>query len=92
MGEQVVNRSENNRYELIQDGRGVAYAEYRERDGSIEFTHTVVHPDHRGRGLAAALVSAALDDVRDRGLRAVPTCWYVARFVDTHPGYRDLVA
>jgi predicted GNAT family acetyltransferase len=46
----------------------------------------------RGRGLGSELVRAALDDVRRRGATVVPTCWYVAEFIDAHPEYGDLLA
>jgi predicted GNAT family acetyltransferase len=56
------------------------------------FPHTVIDPARRGHGLGAELVAGALDDVRARGATVVPTCWYVARFIDEHPAYRDLLA
>jgi len=42
--------------------------------------------------LGAVLVRHALDDVRAKGRTIVPTCWFVAEFVDLHPEYADLVA
>ena len=33
----------------------------------------------------------ALDDVRPTGRRVVPSCWYVAQFIDEHPDYADLL-
>jgi len=45
----------------------------------------------QGQGLGAVLVRAALDDVRQRGARIVPSCWYVAEFIAEHPEDADLV-
>jgi uncharacterized protein len=61
-------------------------------DRHVVMHHTHTDPAHRGRGAAAVVVGGALDDLRKRGLRVVPTCWYVAEFIDTHPGYRDMLA
>lgn len=82
------------RYELRAAGESdvLAFADYRV-DGDVwDFHHTVTVPEHRGKGLAAEVVQAALDDVRARGLRIVPTCWYVDGFLRDHPEYADLRA
>jgi len=44
----------------------------------------------RGRRLAAKLVRAALDDVRDTNQSVIPRCWFVAQFIHDHPEYHDL--
>jgi hypothetical protein len=58
----------------------------------VVFPHTEIARHLRGRGLAAELVQAALDDVEARGGRVVPACSYVAQFIDAHPDYSHLVA
>ena len=80
------------RYELIVEGAVIGLIDYRERAGSEVFTHTEVDPAHRGTGLAAVLVRAALDDVRARGRTVVPQCWYVADFIRDNAEYHDLLA
>ena len=44
----------------------------------------------RGRRLAAKLVRAALDDVRDTNRSVIPRCWFVEKFIHDHPEYHDL--
>lgn len=56
------------------------------------FTHTLVPPELRGRGVAEKLVRAALAEARARGCRVVPQCSYVARFIERHAEYQDLLA
>ena len=80
------------RFELDVEGRRAGLLQYRERDGMLDLLHTEVDPAFRGRGLAAALVRAALDQVRAANQRIVPSCPYVAAFVERHPEYRDIVA
>jgi uncharacterized protein len=92
MATEVVNREASSRYEIIVDGETKGFAEYRVMGDDIVFPHTVIDPRWRGRGLGAALVSHALDDVRPTGRRVVPSCWYVARFIDSHPDYAELLA
>ncbi len=79
------------RYVLLVEGRVVCQADYRDADGVRSFTHTLTDPAERGRGFAATLVRAALDDTRSAGRAVVPACWFVADFVQLHPEYRDLL-
>jgi predicted GNAT family acetyltransferase len=92
VGEGVVRLDEaSSRYEYLVDGHRLGVAEFRTTSAGLMMHHTEVDPARRGQGIGAALVRGALDDVRARGLRVVPTCWYVAQFIDEHPAYRDLL-
>lgn len=53
--------------------------------------HTFVPDELRGRGLAATLVRAALDEARQRNWRIIPRCSYVAGFIKRNPEFADLV-
>jgi len=92
MGTEVRHNAEESRYEILLDGRVVGIAEYVDRSEVLVFHHTEIDAPLRGNGLGAQLVQAALDDVRAQGRRIVPTCWYVAEFVEQHPDYGNLVA
>ncbi len=58
---------------------------------TIDLLHTGVQPTLRGRGVAEALVQAAFDHARANGLRVVPTCAYVQRWLTKHPEVQDLL-
>lgn len=89
----VRHNRERQRYEVLLGDEVVGFADHRPfADGVEAFPHTVVEPPHEGKGLASLLVRGALDDVRARGVRVIPSCWYVARWIERHPDYRDLVA
>lgn len=64
---------------------------YSLRDGRMIIEHTGVPEAIGGRGIAAALVKAALDHARTQGWRVVPACSYSAAYVQRHPEYADLV-
>ena len=70
---------------------GEASLEYDLRDGTMDLQSTFVPPEARGRGIAAELVAAAVVHARSNGLKIIPTCWYVGRWLAAHPGDRDLV-
>ena len=65
---------------------------YELAEGRMVFTHTVVPPELRGRGIAEKLVRAALADARAAGRKVVPQCSYVAKFIERHREYQDLLA
>jgi uncharacterized protein len=81
-------------YRLVRDGETLSLADYRPLDDGVTlvFHHTLTTPRQRGNGFAADLVGQALDDVRAGGHKVVPTCWFVAEFMQLHPEYDDLRA
>lgn len=89
---EVRKAEDRSRYELVEDGSVIGFADYRDQGDVVELPHTVIEPRRRGEGLGAVLVRGALDDLRPSGRRVLPTCWYVAEFIDAHPEYADLVA
>lgn len=88
----VVDVPEEHRYELLLDGRRIGLLAYRQRPNGIAFTHTEISPSCQGRGFGSRLAAAALDDARRRRLVVIPLCPFIARYIDLHPEYGDLVA
>jgi predicted GNAT family acetyltransferase/glutaredoxin len=88
----VVHVPEQNRYELRVDGRLIGLLAYRRRGDRIAFTHTEVDPSCEGQGFGSRLAAAGLDDARRQGLTVVPLCPFIARYIERHPEYRELVA
>jgi predicted GNAT family acetyltransferase len=87
----VTHNAAAHRYEAITDGH-LSICEYELADGKMIFTHTVVPPELRGRGIAEKLVRAALADARATGRKVVPACSYVAKFIERHKEFADLLA
>ena len=70
-----------------------AFISYRELPGRVlDLDHTYVPPAGRGRGIASRLTAHALTFARTGGYKIVPTCPFVATYLDRHPEYRDLRA
>jgi predicted GNAT family acetyltransferase len=88
---EVRDNPEERRYELVDDGQLVGEILYRSDPGRVVLVHTEVSPALEGQGLASRLVAGALDDIRARGLRVVPICPFVRRYLRNHPEYKDLV-
>lgn len=88
---EVTERPELSRFEVYADGEFAGFADYRRSGDRLSFTHTETEPDFAGRGLATALIRAALDQTRERGLGVLPLCSFVHDFIDRNPEYLDLV-
>ena len=86
---EVRHRPADSRFEATLEG-ATAVAEYVRAGGTVTMTHTFSPPELRGRGVAEKLVRAALDWAKVEGLRVVPACSYVAKFVERNPDYRAL--
>jgi uncharacterized protein len=92
-GPEVRHNEAASRYELLLDGRVAGEAQYRMQGEDVVFTHTEVEPGHEGQGLGSRLAAFALDDVKSRGLKAVPQCRFIAGYIERHEkDYQDLVA
>jgi uncharacterized protein len=88
---EVRDDREGERYVIEVGGEPAGFAQYRDRGRAIAFVHTEIDDRYEGRGLGGRLVSAALDDVRSRGLAVLPFCPFVRGYIHQHQQYLDLV-
>jgi uncharacterized protein len=86
----VVNNKAHHRFELTVEGH-LAAAYYKIEGDVITFDHTEVPPELGGKGVGSRLVKAALDQVRDLGLRVVARCPFVKAYIEKHGEYADLL-
>lgn len=80
------------RYELVVDGEVAGVLDVRDVGSHVVLPHTEVDRSRQGQGLGAVLVAGALGDLRRRGRRVEPTCWYVREYIDRHPDDAELLA
>lgn len=79
------HNEDENRFEALLRGQMLAEVDYEREPGRIVFTHTIVQPAARGKGVAGRVVQHALDYARAEGLTPVPVCSYVQRYLQEHP-------
>ena len=87
----VVDDTDHHRFEIRSGPEVAGFAVYEPGHGTVTFTHTEIGPAFDGQGLGSRLARAALDDVRARGLKAIPVCPFIAGWIRRHPEYVDLV-
>ena len=92
MHPEITDAAAEHRYEAHVDGELAGVLEYIVKRGRIALVHTEVATTHRGGGIAAQLAGFALAEARRRGLRVIPICRYVQRYLERHPEDLDIVA
>ena len=85
----VIHNAAQQRFECEVDGL-LCRAEYQLSNDVMHMTHTEVPPALAGRGIAAALVAAALTHARSEKLKVNPTCSYVRSYMQRHPETHSL--
>ncbi|OYQ33911.1 N-acetyltransferase [Flavobacterium cyanobacteriorum] len=81
----------DNQFELHTAGQ-YAFLEYIRKDDKIYLTHTEAPAELRGIGVAADLVKRSLEYSRNNKLTVVPSCSYVARYIEKHPEWNDVLS
>ena len=79
--EELVHNDGQSRYELRIDGQVAAMAQYARDGDAVRFTHTQVDPAYEGQGLGSRVAAFALDDVKSRGMKAMPQCQFIAAYI-----------
>ena len=87
----VTHEPGQSRFEIALGGTRVGLAAYVDDGDRRIFHHTEVDDAYGGRGLASTLVRGALTTTRDAGLRIVPVCPYVRKWVGSHDDVVDAV-
>ena len=86
----IHDNAEAGRYELEVEGE-IAFAAYNLSPLNLMITKTSVPSRLEGRGIAGRLTEHLLKDARTRGLMVLPVCSYVARYLQKHPEFADVV-
>jgi predicted GNAT family acetyltransferase len=87
----VVDNSEKSYYEVRVAGQTAGAMLYRRVGRRRAIQAAAIDEEFRGRGLAQALMSQALDDIRAHGETISSHCPILDRFLVDNPQYQDLV-
>jgi len=81
---QVQHDARLHRFEALVDGKRCEL-DYLLEGTVMKIVHTGVPPALEGRGIAAALVRAAMATAREAGWSVIPLCSYAAVYLRRHP-------
>jgi predicted GNAT family acetyltransferase len=88
----VVNDETAGIYEATTEGSLIGGVPYNlVGDDRIALLAVSVLPTFRARGVSTELVRRVLDDVRAQGRTVINYCPVVRRFIESNPGYADLI-
>jgi hypothetical protein len=88
---QILHNVAARRFEATVDDL-LARADYQLAGGVMRLYHTEVPQALEGRGIAGALVKAALAHARAAHLKVEPACGYVRAYMKRHPETHELLA
>lgn len=88
---EVKDNPERHRYDAGVAGEPAGFVDYQLANELMVLTHTEVDPAYEGKGVGSALAQAALDDIRDRGLKALVLCPFVTSWIGRHRDYADVL-
>lgn len=87
----IQHQTDQDRFVTSVEG-GEAELAYMPREGKVlDFQHTYVPQEARGKGVGEALVQEAFDYARREGFRVVPSCPFVRAWLNDHPEAGELV-
>lgn len=90
-GAQTTVTAGTDQFTIAVDGQQVGLLDFVDHDGRRIFHHTEVDDAFEGRGLASVMVGEALAATREAGLRIVPVCPLVAKYLEKHHDFDDAV-
>jgi len=86
----ITHDAANRRFETVVEGAHCTL-DYELAGTTMTITHTRVPKAVGGRGIAAALMEAALVHARASGWRVVPKCSYAVAYLGRHREWADIV-
>lgn len=89
----LLDTTDRERYEVIlaEDGTLVSLLTYRLSKGWIALLHTEVQAGFEGQGMGSRTATLVFDDARARGLKVVPKCPFILRWLERHQEQHDLL-
>ena len=71
---------------LDDDGQRMGYITYEKtEENAVRATHTKVYPAFEGKGYARLLLDTMAEWAKEKGIKIIPACPYVARAFEKHP-------
>jgi len=89
---QIANNKKDFRFEIAFPNGEYAFVQYRWLKGNMVLMRTLVPADMRGKGIGAKLVKYVLDYLRSNNLKIVVYCAFIAKYIENHPEYNELIA
>ena len=90
--DEIVDRPELSRFELVRGEQVLGFSEYRRKGGALTITHTEIDPQLQEHGLGSKLAEGMLGQLRGSGEKIVASCAFITHYIDENPEWADLLA
>ena len=90
MDYELINNKAGSQFEFHIDGV-VAKIEYEIKGDKIYLIHTEVPKALAGRGVASSLAEKVLKDIQQKGLRLIPFCPFMKKYLQRHTEWDFLI-
>ncbi|QAA80279.1 N-acetyltransferase [Aequorivita sp. H23M31] len=87
----VIDNKEKKRFETEIDGYK-AFVEYEVKPNILILEHTEVDKALGGKGVGSEMVEAVLLQIELRGLKVIPHCPFIKKYISKHPEWQSIVA
>jgi hypothetical protein len=88
---ELIDNTSQNQFEINVNG-ATAFVEYVIRDNKIYLTHTEVPVALQGEGVGKTLVKKTLQQIKDNNQVLVPSCSFVAAYINDNPEWHSLLS
>ncbi|MFZ0454729.1 MAG: GNAT family N-acetyltransferase [Ignavibacteriaceae bacterium] len=88
---EIQHNKDKKRFFTFVDGREAYLTYENDSNNVLNFNHTYVPFNLRGRNIAAKVVGHALEYVRENNLKVIPSCSYVRAFIEKNKQFSSLV-
>lgn len=88
---QLIDNTAENQFEIRINDQ-TAFVEYVIKGDKIYLTHTEVPASMQHQGVGSALIGKALKHIKGEKRTLVPSCSFVAAYVDNHPEWHSLLS
>ena len=87
----VIDNKELRRFETQVDGHQAIIA-YSVMPNILMLNHTEVDKALEGRGVASEMAEKVLLEIELRGLKVIPVCPFIKKYINKHPEWNSIIA
>ena len=88
---EILHDIQKQKFYVVVDGLE-SHLEYDKMNNVLNLNHTYVPNPLREKGIAGNIVKAALTYAEENNLKIIPSCSYVASYIERHKEYEKLVS
>ena len=87
----VIDNKEARRFEAEVDGHW-AIIEYSVLPNILSLNHVEVEKTLEGKGVATEMAEKVLLQIELRGLKVIPVCPFIKKYIQKHPEWKSIIA